>query len=241
LACRTDSIRSWRSKRTAHSGTAIASARGSEDSHAPGQNIHEAVRRVGARGAARADERRRASRVEDLRLRVDLLPRDASRPRAGLPQRAAASAHLPDLGHSRARGERRRALRLPPRRPDLRRGRRRQGAHHALAARHARLRPRGDGRGFRRRCFSSGGCMRTVALLLALFAGLASAQTPARPLRVLVPFSAGGASDTYSRLAALKITEQTGRTIVVENRTGAGGRISWEAVARAAPDGPTAR
>jgi tripartite-type tricarboxylate transporter receptor subunit TctC len=59
-------------------------------------------------------------------------------------------------------------------------------------------------------------------------------------LRVLVPFSAGGASDTYSRLAALKITEQTGRAIVVENRTGAGGRISWEAVARSAPDGTTA-
>jgi tripartite-type tricarboxylate transporter receptor subunit TctC len=55
-----------------------------------------------------------------------------------------------------------------------------------------------------------------------------------------VPFSAGGASDTYSRLAALKITEQTGRPVVVENRTGAGGRISWEAVARSAPDGTTA-
>lgn len=82
--------------------------------------------------------------------------------------------------------------------------------------------------------------MRSVALLLALFAGLASGQTPPRPLRVLVPFSAGGASDTYSRLAALKITEQTGRPVVVENRTGAGGRISWEAVARSAPDGTTA-
>jgi tripartite-type tricarboxylate transporter receptor subunit TctC len=82
--------------------------------------------------------------------------------------------------------------------------------------------------------------MRTLALLLALFAGLASAQTPQRPLRVFVPFSAGGASDTYSRLAALKITEQTGRPIVVENRTGAGGRISWEAVAKSAPDGATA-
>jgi tripartite-type tricarboxylate transporter receptor subunit TctC len=81
---------------------------------------------------------------------------------------------------------------------------------------------------------------------LAFFAialGLSSAawsQGVVRPLRVLVPFSAGGASDTYSRLAALKITEQTGRPIVVENRTGAGGRISWEAVAKSAPDGTTA-
>jgi tripartite-type tricarboxylate transporter receptor subunit TctC len=82
--------------------------------------------------------------------------------------------------------------------------------------------------------------MRYFALVLALLAGTAWSQTPLRPLRVLVPFSAGGASDTYSRLAALKITEQTGRPIVVENRTGAGGRISWEAVARSAPDGTTA-
>jgi len=79
--------------------------------------------------------------------------------------------------------------------------------------------------------------------LLALALGISSAaaaQAPMRPLRVLVPFSAGGASDTYSRLAALKIAEQTGRPIVVENRTGAGGRISWEAVAKSAPDGTTA-
>ena len=82
--------------------------------------------------------------------------------------------------------------------------------------------------------------MRYLALVLVLLSGLASSQTPQRPLRVLVPFSAGGASDTYSRLAALKITEQTGRAVVVENRTGAGGRISWEAVARSAPDGTTA-
>src|SRR5258705_11254177 len=79
-------------------------------------------------------------------------------------------------------------------------------------------------------------------LLLAVTLSLAwlGASAQQRPLRVLVPFRAGGASDTYSRLAALKITEQTGRTIVVENRTGAGGRISWEAVAKSAPDGTTA-
>ena len=82
--------------------------------------------------------------------------------------------------------------------------------------------------------------MKYLALVFALIPAVASAQAPQRPLRVLVPFSAGGASDTYSRLAALKITEQTGRPVVVENRTGAGGRISWEAVARSAPDGTTA-
>lgn len=79
-----------------------------------------------------------------------------------------------------------------------------------------------------------------LTLVLAAVSALAWSQTPPRPLRVLVPFSAGGASDTYSRLAALKITEQTGRPIVVENRTGAGGRISWDAVAKSAPDGTTA-
>ena len=76
-----------------------------------------------------------------------------------------------------------------------------------------------------------------LALTLSLVPLAAFAQQ--RPLRIIVPFSAGGASDTYARIAAVKITEQTGRTIVVENRTGAGGRIAWEAAAKAAPDGAT--
>jgi tripartite-type tricarboxylate transporter receptor subunit TctC len=78
------------------------------------------------------------------------------------------------------------------------------------------------------------------ALALGLLSFAASAQTSSRPMRILVPFSAGGASDTYTRIAALKITEQTGKPIVVENRTGAGGRIAWEAAAKSAPDGATA-
>jgi tripartite-type tricarboxylate transporter receptor subunit TctC len=77
-------------------------------------------------------------------------------------------------------------------------------------------------------------------LALGLLSFAASAQTASRPMRILVPFSAGGASDTYTRIAALKITEQTGRSILVENRTGAGGRIAWEAAAKSAPDGATA-
>src|SRR5256885_4850383 len=47
-------------------------------------------------------------------------------------------------------------------------------------------------------------------------------------------------SDTYTRIAALKISEQTGKTFIVENRTGAGGRIAWEAAAKSTPDGTTA-
>ena len=78
----------------------------------------------------------------------------------------------------------------------------------------------------------------TLAAVLALASFVCCAQT--RPIHVFVPFAAGGASDVYTRIAAQKITEQTGRTFVVENRTGAGGRIAWEAGAKAAPDGTTA-
>ena len=76
-----------------------------------------------------------------------------------------------------------------------------------------------------------------LALLLALAGAAAMAQS--RPTRIIVPFAAGGASDTYTRIVAQKITEQTGKAFVVENRTGAGGRIAWEAAAKAAPDGAT--
>lgn len=67
----------------------------------------------------------------------------------------------------------------------------------------------------------------------------AQSQSQARAARIVVPFAVGGASDTYTRLVAQKITEQTGKTIVVENRTGAGGRISFDHVAKSAPDGNT--
>ena len=77
-------------------------------------------------------------------------------------------------------------------------------------------------------------CKLLLALVLGCSSLAAPAQTASRPLRILVPFSAGGASDTYTRIAALKITEQTGKPIVVENRTGAGGRIAWEAAAKSA-------
>ena len=76
------------------------------------------------------------------------------------------------------------------------------------------------------------------ALTVATFSP-AQAQGQARPTRIVVPFAVGGASDTYTRLVAQKVTEQTGKTIVVENRTGAGGRISFDYVAKSAPDGAT--
>ena len=77
-----------------------------------------------------------------------------------------------------------------------------------------------------------------AAALLAL-TGAAQAQYPDKPIRILVPYAAGGLSDNVARQVALKITEQTGKTLVLENRAGAGGRIAFEAGAKAPPDGYT--
>ena len=78
-----------------------------------------------------------------------------------------------------------------------------------------------------------------LAMLLGLFAIASYGQTGSRTVHILVPYAPGGASDTYARIAAQKITQQTGKVFVVENRTGAGGRICWEAAAKSAPDGAT--
>ena len=78
-----------------------------------------------------------------------------------------------------------------------------------------------------------------TALLLTAVASAAAAQYPERPIRIIVPFVAGGVTDILSRQLAQKITEQTGRAVVVENRGGAGGRIGYEAGVRAQADGYT--
>ena len=78
------------------------------------------------------------------------------------------------------------------------------------------------------------------ALLLALFAGSVWAQAyPSRPVRVVVPFPPGGAPDLVGRTLANRLSERLGQSFVVENRTGAGGNIAAEAVAKSAPDGYT--
>jgi tripartite-type tricarboxylate transporter receptor subunit TctC len=68
---------------------------------------------------------------------------------------------------------------------------------------------------------------------------LAQAPFPDRPLRIIVPFAAGGPSDIVVRLIAPKLTATLGQPVVVENRAGAGGVTGVDAAAKATPDGAT--
>src|SRR5499433_3067748 len=62
---------------------------------------------------------------------------------------------------------------------------------------------------------------------------------PTRPVRIIVPFPAGQATDTIARLMGQSLSERLGQPFIIENRTGAGGNIGTESVVRAAPDGYT--
>jgi tripartite-type tricarboxylate transporter receptor subunit TctC len=66
-----------------------------------------------------------------------------------------------------------------------------------------------------------------------------SASYPSRPIRIIVPFPAGGAADAIPRITAEKLAARWGQPVIVENRPGASGGIGAEAVARADPDGYT--
>ena len=78
------------------------------------------------------------------------------------------------------------------------------------------------------------------AVLLCATAGTALAQSyPAKPIRVVVGFPAGGPTDIVSRTLAPKMTEGLGQTVIVDNRGGAGGVIATEQVTKAPPDGYT--
>jgi tripartite-type tricarboxylate transporter receptor subunit TctC len=76
--------------------------------------------------------------------------------------------------------------------------------------------------------------------LLALHANGVSAQTyPNKPIRIIVPFVAGGAVDTLARMMGAKLSESLGQPVIVENRPGAGGNVAADAVAKSPPDGYT--
>jgi tripartite-type tricarboxylate transporter receptor subunit TctC len=86
-------------------------------------------------------------------------------------------------------------------------------------------------------------CVAALALLLALsVASVSSARAqnyPDRPVKIIVPFAAGGTADAVPRLVGEWLSRKWGQAVVIENRTGAGGNIGAEAAYHAAPDGYT--
>jgi tripartite-type tricarboxylate transporter receptor subunit TctC len=78
------------------------------------------------------------------------------------------------------------------------------------------------------------------AAALPAMSRIAWAQAyPTRPVRIIIPFPAGQATDTIARLMGQSLSERLGQPFVIENRTGAGGNIGTETVVRATPDGYT--
>ena len=83
-------------------------------------------------------------------------------------------------------------------------------------------------------------CRLPVALMMLFAASPLLAQNyPARPIRMIVPFSPGGATDVPARIVAQRLSEALGQQVIIDNRPGAGSMLGAEAVAKASPDGYT--
>jgi tripartite-type tricarboxylate transporter receptor subunit TctC len=83
-------------------------------------------------------------------------------------------------------------------------------------------------------------CVMLVSVGLLAVAADASAQTfPSKPIRIVVPFGAGGVADLTARTVAQKMAESLGQAVVIDNKPGAGGVVAGDAVAKAEPDGHT--
>jgi len=79
-----------------------------------------------------------------------------------------------------------------------------------------------------------------AAMAFSLVPAIAGAQAwPSKPVKIIVPFAAGGATDVVARLLAQKLTDSWGQTVLVENRAGAGGNIGADVVAKSPADGYT--
>ena len=78
-----------------------------------------------------------------------------------------------------------------------------------------------------------------IALLAAGIAGASAQSYPDRPIKVFVPYPAGGPTDTIARAVTQSLSAELGQSIIIENQSGAGGRIAMKPVAHAAPDGYT--
>jgi tripartite-type tricarboxylate transporter receptor subunit TctC len=82
--------------------------------------------------------------------------------------------------------------------------------------------------------------IRFIALVIALFPLLAVSQPyPGKPVRMIIPFAPGGASDHVGRIIQPRLSELLGQQLVIENKAGASGNIGMEAAAKSPPDGYT--